>query len=306
MSTIGNAHLRQLAVFACVVEMSSFAAAARRLHSSRSRVSEQISQLEDLLGVRLLQRSTRQLIVTSEGRDVYEHARQLPQILQDIEGVVTSAEPSGRVAITMSHDIAHRYFLPLIAAFRSAYPKVQLDLILNDGLVDIIADQIDLTIRIGLPKDDTLIARILHEDKLQMFASPAYLKIAGTPRNVADIEQCQWITLSQQAFGDIQRYRQKGEIVEIRPRNFHRCNSPLMMLEMAKAGLGVVSLLPSVIKEELEKKQLVRLLPQAESAPLVFSLMYPSRHQVPQRVRVLIDYIVKSKMFNMAGSNVAE
>ncbi len=299
MSTIGNAHLRQLAVFACVVEVSSFAAAARRLHSSRSRISEQVSQLEDVLGVRLLQRSTRQLILTNEGSEVYEQARRLPQILQEIEGIVTTPEPSGRVAITMSHDIGHKYFLPLMEAFQSIHPKVQLDLTLNDAPVDIIAEQIDLAIRIGFPKDNSLIGRKLHEDRVQLFASAGYIKKVGTPKTIKDIEECHWITLAQRGFGDIQRFRQKDETVEVRPRNFHRCNSPLMMLQMAIAGLGVAPLLPSVIKSDVDAGRLVRLLPKVESEPLVFSLVYPSRHQVPQRTRVLIDYILNSNLFNL-------
>jgi DNA-binding transcriptional LysR family regulator len=139
MSTIGNAHLRLLSVYATVVEVKSFAEAARRLKSSRSRVSEQVSQLEVVLGVRLLQRSTRQLIVTSEGAGVYEQARRLPQLLQDIESLVASTEPSGRVAITMNHDTAHKFVLPILEEFQSLYPSIQLDLVLNDERVDIIA-----------------------------------------------------------------------------------------------------------------------------------------------------------------------
>ncbi len=297
MSTIGNAHLRQLAVFACVVDTKSFAAAARQLHSSRSRVSEQVSQLEGVLGVRLLQRSTRQLIVTSEGHEVYEQARRLPQILQEIEGIINNAEPSGRVAITMSHDIAHNFFMPLLETFLSAYPKIQVDLTLNDGPVDIIAEQIDLAIRIGFPKDNSLIGRVLHEDRLQMFASPNYLARTGTPKTIDAIEKCRWITLSQHAFGDVQRYRQKNKTIDVRPQEFHRCNSPLMMIKMAIGGLGIAPLLPSVIKGAIDNKQLVRVLPKVESEPLVFSLVYPSRHQVPQRTRALIDHIINSNMF---------
>lgn len=197
----------------------------------------------------------------------------------------------------MSHDIGHKYFLPIMAAFQSAYPKIQLDLTLNDAPVDIITEQIDLAIRIGFSKDNSLIGRALHEDRIQMFASPAYLEKVGIPKSIKDIESCTWITLAQQGFGDIQRFRQKDEAVEIRPLQFHRCNSPLMMQEMALAGIGVAPLLPSVIKEELQSKRLVRLLPKIESEPLVFSLVYPSRHQVPQRTRVLIDYILSSGLF---------
>lgn len=94
------------------------------------------------------------------------------------------AEPSGPVAITMNHNIAHKYVLPVLADFQAQYPQVQLDLILDDSRVDLVSEQIDLAIRIGIPKDDSLIARIMHEERFILCASPSYLGISGTPKTL--------------------------------------------------------------------------------------------------------------------------
>ncbi len=297
MSTINYSHLRLLAVFATVVECKSFAAAARRLQTSRSRVSEQVSQLESILGVRLLQRSTRQLLVTREGNDVYEQARQLHDVLNNIESIVTPTETRGRVAITMNHDIAHKIVLPVLEDFQRQYPLINLDLKLNDELSDLIAEQIDIGIRIGLPRDSSLIGRVIHEESLSIFASPEYLEKHGTPKSVKQLEKCQWILLPQLGNDNALRLRSKKSTVELHPDNYHRCNSPHMMHKMIEAGMGIGLLLPSTVKAEINKQTLVNLLPSLHTEPLIMSLVYPSRQQVPQRTRVLIDFLLSANLF---------
>lgn len=297
MSTIEFSHLRLLAIFATVVECGSFAAAARKLHSSRSRISEQVAQLEADLGVRLLQRSTRQLTITHEGQQVYEQARQLPEILQGVEAVTSPPTPSGRVAITMNHDIAHKYVLPVLADFQQQFPQVQLDLILDDSRRDLIGEQIDLAIRIGLPKDDSLIARVLHEERFMLCASPEYLAAAGIPKTVKDLQQQRWIIMNQPNHTDVQYLRQHNKPFEIKPQQYIRCNSPLMMQQMAVNGLGICAILPSTVQREIEEGKLIQLMPSITSEALLFSLVYPSRRQVPTRTRVVIDYLIQAKIF---------
>lgn len=298
MSTIDFSHLRLLAIFASVVECGSFAAAARKLNSSRSRISEQVAQLEQDLGVRLLQRSTRQLTITSEGQQVYEQARQLPDILNGIEAITTPQLPSGRVAITMNHDIAHKYVLPVLPEFQRLYPQVQLDLMLDDSRRDLIAEQIDLAIRIGLPKDDSLIARVMHEEKFILCASPEYLTNAGIPKSLNELQQHQWIMMKQPRQTDIQYLRQNNKPVAIKPQQYFSCNSPLMMQQMAVRGLGVCAILPSTVKQEMDSGQLIQVMPSITSEPLLFALVYPSRRQVPQRTRAVIDYLLQANIFS--------
>jgi len=298
MSTIDFGHLRLLAIFSTVIEAGSFAAAARKLGSSRSRISEQISALEADLGVRLLQRSTRQLQITTEGQKVYEQARLLPDILHGVEAITTPSVPSGRVAITMNHDIGHKYLLPVLSEFQQQYPQVELDLILDDAPLDLIAEQIDLAIRIGVPKDESLIARVMHEEKFELFASPELLQQWDTPDTIEQLERMPWVTLLTGGGSNIQQLRYRDSALLIKPAETYRCNSPLMVQQMVVQGLGVGALLPSTVSESIEQGDLVRLMQDVSSETMVFSLVYPSRRQLPSRTRVLVDYLLQKQIFS--------
>lgn len=298
MSTIDIAHLRHLAVFASVVENGSFAAAARQLGTSRSRVSEQVAQLEQVLGVRLLQRSTRQLTLTTEGQQVYQQASALPAILQEVESAVSAPEPQGRVSISVNHDIAHKHLLPQLREFKQRYPLIQLDLMLNDDKIDLIHDQVDLAIRVGIPSDDSLVARVLYEESFTIFASPEYLQQHGQPRRVSELEDHQWIMLTQTTQKGLLQFRHRGELLELRPDNYYLCNSPLMLQQMVVAGLGMGAMFETTVRAELARGDLVKIMPSVASEVQTFYLVYPTRHHVPRRTRALIDFLLQSHLFD--------
>lgn len=297
MSTIGVSQLKHLAIFVMVIESGSFAAAARKLSTSRSRVSEQVAELESLLGVRLIQRSTRQLAITPEGKEIYELARNLPKVLQDIEAINQPETPRGRVSLTLNNDIALKHLAPVLDEFSRRYPMIQLDLVLNDERLDLIAEQIDVAIRIGFPRDDALVARVMHEERFTIFASPDYLTEQGTPTTLEQLEQHRWLTLYQASTDGVQDLILNDKSCRIKPENYFRCNSPLMVQQMVIDGLGLGCLLPITVKHEIEAGALVPVMPQISSPPLIFTLVYPSRRQVPLRVRCLIDYLLEAGIF---------
>ncbi|MCF2907166.1 LysR family transcriptional regulator [Pseudoalteromonas sp. DL2-H2.2] len=299
MITINHNSLKLLAIFATVIDSGSFAAAARRLHSSRSRVSEQVSQLESQLNVRLLQRSTRQLKLTQEGEKILQHARQLDGILQNIEAELTDTEPSGRVTLTMNHDIAHKFILPKLDKLAQRYPKISLDLIVDDNPLDLIEQQIDLAIRIGFIRDESLVARILHQERFALFASPTLLAQYGMPNTVAELEAMPWLMLKQTAEQGAQMLFDNEEPVVIQPLQHQSCNSPYLLQQMVVSGLGVATLLPSTVQQEISDGKLVTLCESLHSEPLVFSLVYPSRRQVPQRTRAVIDFLLSESLFEV-------
>ncbi len=299
MSTIDYSHLKYLAVFATIVECGSFAAAARKLQTSRSRVSEQIGALEISLNLRLIQRSTRKLSITSEGSMVYERARVLPSLLQDIQSICSSDQPSGRVTMTMGHDVANKFIVDALSAFEREYPDISLDLIIDDSALNLIDDQFDLGIRVGFPKDDAFVAHVLHEECFSLYASPDYVERFNCPETIVELIDAQWVLIEQVS----ERARSislrvNKELRDIRPKHFHMCNSPLMVQNMVKAGLGIAALLPSTVKAEVERGDLVQVMPEVTSDPFVFSLIYPSRKQIPKRTRVLIDYLVNADLFD--------
>ena len=297
MSTIEPALLKNLAIFATVVSAGSFAEAARRLQSSRSRVSEQVANLETALNVRLLHRTTRQIALTDEGRRVFEHAKKCHDILDDIDESLSQSLPNGRVSITVTHDIAHKFLLPLVPEFKLRYPEVSLNIVCSDEKLDLVSNNIDVGIRIGLPRDDSLVGRVLYEERFAVYASPQYLSTHGCPLTVEDLSKHTWILLSQLNTSTQQYLQLDGKPFQIKPKYYEMCNSPHLVQEMVISGLGIATLLPSTVKNEIERGELVKICPSLSSDKLVFTLIYPSRRQVPSRTRALIDYLIETCRF---------
>lgn len=297
MSTINISHLRLLATYALVVDSGSFAEAARRVQTSRSRVSEQVSQLESQLGVRLLQRSTRQLTVTDEGKMVYAEAKKLHDIIQNIDQSLEEPVPSGRVSITVTNDIAHKFLLPLLPEFKTRYPDISLNVIASDQRLDLIAENIDIGIRIGLPRDDALIGRVLYQERFSLYASKGYLEQYKAPSSITELQNHRWILLQQSNIGVSQHLMLDEIPFEITPARYETSSSPHFIQEMVKAGLGIGMLLPSTVKNEVLDGSLMRIFPRVSSAPLLFTLVYPSRKHVPSRTRALINYLVETCRF---------
>ena len=300
MSTIDFSQLKGLAVFASVVESGSFAEAARRLNSSRSRVSEQVAALEAALNVRLLQRTTRQLMLTDEGKRVFEHAKKCHHILHDIDESLSETAPQGRVSITVTNDIAHKFLLPLLPAFKARYPKIDLSIVSSDEKLDLVANNIDIGLRIGLPRDDSLVGRVLYQERFAVYASPDYIARYGHPESIEALSEHRWILLSQFNQRTMQYLMLDNTPIEITPKYFELCNSPYLVQEMVKTGLGLSTLLPSTVQKEVENGELVRIFPRVSSETLLFTLVYPSRKHVPSRTRALIDYLVETCRFGDA------
>lgn len=300
MSTIKQDHdqLKLLAIFATVVEQNSFAGAARKLSTSRSRVSEQMGKLEQLLDVRLLQRTTRQLTLTSEGEKVYQHATKLSDVLRDVDASINKQVPSGRVTMTLNHDIAHKFLLPKLPLLQQQYPEIQLDLLLEDQAQDLVLEHIDLALRVGVPKDSSMIARPLFEDKFGVFMSPSFIESYSIPSSIEELESLPWLVMPQITNQNRLSLLVNSKPLELKLRKYQICNSPFMVQEMVKAGVGVSILLPSTVKNEVEKGELVRVLPEIGSESLSFSLLYPSRKQLPKRTEAVIDFIIKQKLFD--------
>ncbi|WP_086930749.1 LysR family transcriptional regulator [Agarilytica rhodophyticola] len=298
MSTINLNHLRLFAIFSKVVETGSFAEAARKLETSRSRVSEQVAKLESDIGVRLIQRSTRQLTITDEGQQVYEQARKLSMVLTDIEAVLAPSHPRGQVSITMPHHIAHLFMSRVLKDFQHTYPDIELNLVLDDYRLNLIHDDVDLAIRVGIPEDESIVARVLHEEQIGLYTSPDYLAEAGPIKTVDDLQNCHWLLLNQSGKSKTQRLNKHGKTIEVTPKSYYHCNSPFMIKEMLIKGLGVGKLLSNVAAEDIKHGKLVPVMPLLTGNTVAFSLIYPSRRQIPSRIQAVIDYLLKRKIFS--------
>lgn len=292
MNSLDLTQLKRLAIFAVVVEQGSFAKAAQQLHMSRSSVSEQVALLEEALKVRLLQRTTRQLTLTSEGELVYPQAAQMTAAMRQVNELVNQDQARGRVRITTTADLAQEWLNPKLQSFRERYPEIYFDLVLTDHELDLVAEQIDIAIRIGYLRDDSLVVRPLFQDRPQITASTHYLSTLTQPLTIESLPQQQWILLKQlNPYNRVQLHYQ-GEILSFVPDRFHSCDSPLVMRELISLGWGVGLHLPSTIQTQLEQGNLQTVLPDCHGEAMTFCIVYPSRRQLPLRVRHVIDYLM--------------
>lgn len=276
-----------------VIEAGSFAGAARKLGTSRSRISEQVTQLEQSLGVRLLQRTTRQLSLTSEGQSIYEYACELPKLLECVNSIASNLEPSGTVSLAVTNDVAQSFVIPLLDEFHQAHPKIQLNLVISDTRSNLIEDGLDLAIRTSFQENGSLVARTLHREKPKIFASETYIKRHGRPQSLSDLATCHWLTLAQVSPDGSQTLIRNQEQHQVTPSSHYSCNSPSVIQQMLLSGIGVGCVLPSSISSAIESGQLQPIMPEFAGPELTMSLLYPSRQQVPVRTRCLIDFLLK-------------
>ncbi|GAL14958.1 transcriptional regulator LysR family [Vibrio astriarenae] len=215
-----------LAIYLHVVDCRSFTKAADKLGSSRSRVSQSITELEKILNLRLLQRSTRQLALTPEGREVYEQSAQLRRILSRVLEVSELQTLEGRISITCPLDIAINHLRPALNAFEKLWPEIQFDVIASDTRIDIIENEIDLSIRIGPPRDESLVGRLLHQEHMKLFTSPDYLEQMGSISTVSDLVTKRWVLIEQLNSKPIINLSNDNESTQLFVSDFHKCNSP--------------------------------------------------------------------------------
>ena len=181
--------LNSLMIFARVVEVNSFSQAARRLKMPVSTVSRRIAELEDQLGVRLLERSTRSLRLTDVGSEVLEHARHSAELTEAVDGIVSNhlANVSGTLRLSAPPSISDSLLAPLLVAFQASYPNVRVQVFITERVVDQIAEGVDLSFRVGELEDSSLVARRLLTYRHQLVASPTYLAKCKAPRSPREL-----------------------------------------------------------------------------------------------------------------------
>jgi DNA-binding transcriptional LysR family regulator len=283
-----------------VIRLGSFAAAARELHVDPSWVSRTVAGLEAELGTRLFQRNTRQLAMTEAGAMFVER---MAPLLEEFEqarhaAVDAAAQTGGTLRITASNAFGMKRLVPLLPAFCDANPALRVDLVLTDSIVDLVAERIDVAIRLGALRDSTLIALRLLKMRYRVVASPAWVAARGEPpRKPQDMEHCDCVTFSMPGFRDRWLFRKSAggpkTAVAVKPRVL--LTNGLAIRECALAGLGA-SLLPDwLIGDDLADGRLVDLYPQHDvavvDAPTGAWLVYPSRSYVPAKVRAFIDFM---------------
>jgi DNA-binding transcriptional LysR family regulator len=283
--------LNQIAVFVHVIREGSFAAAARRLHLPPTTVSRQVQQLEDRLGVRLLQRSTRKLTLTHAGRAFHERsAPQVEALLQGVREVSDDLqEPAGCVRVAAPADFFDIFPMAWVADFLQAHPAVQLDFVLSDAVADLIDERIDVAFRGGRLPDSSLVARRLATGRLSLAASPVYLAAHGTPHSVQALVDHACILPSQTAGRAVWRLEGPAGDAEVEVTGRLCANTMQARLKAVLAGLGIGLLPDTLMQQNLRAGRLVQVLPGHGQSGGGFHVVYPSRRHIPRAVTAFVE-----------------
>lgn len=287
-----------LRIFITVAKLGSFAAAARMHGTDPSTVSRTISNLEEELGIRLFQRTTRSMTLTESG-DAY--LGRIATVLEDIDiaredAVAVSKRPTGTIRITTTYAYGQIRILPLLAKFRDRFPGLKLDLVLSDSAIDLVTDEIDIAIRLAPRIRGNVIASKLQDMHYHVYASPDYLEKHGPIEHPSDLEDHLCVLFRLPAFGSVWLAQDKqGKECEVRIQGDMSITSILALKQCAVDGLGPALLVDWVAQNDLDAGRLVDLLPDYSfSAMHVQSavwLVYPSRRYLPTKVRVVVDFL---------------
>ncbi|MBO9535749.1 LysR family transcriptional regulator [Herbaspirillum sp.] len=284
--------LNDISLFVHVVRAGSFAAAGRRLAMPSNTISRRLQALEAELGVRLLQRSTRQLNMTAAGREFFERCAPGLEDIEHASASLTesSGEPSGSLRIAAPVDFFDNFSIEWMHEFMRLYPKVQLEFVLSDGRADLIAEGIDLAFRGGNLPDSSLVARKLVDSHRGLVASPRYLELFGTPHTLADLAGHACLATSQAPHHTTWKLEgpQGLESVRVNPR---LCvNTAQGQLRAARAGLGIALLPTMLASEDLRNGTLMHILPDYQRDPMGLYAVYVHRRQLPTAVSALIEF----------------
>jgi DNA-binding transcriptional LysR family regulator len=282
-------------LFARIVEAGSFSMAAQRLDLPKSTVSRRIALLEASLGERLLQRTTRRLVVTEFGESLLEHAR---KVVEEVEAAGAlaqhrQAEPSGRLRISMPGDFANLYLTDLIAAFAARYPAVSLELDLSPRRVDLVAEGFDIAIRMGdLPEDSSLNARRVSLERFGLYAAPSYIAQRGLPEHPDDLAKHDLLCILSRNGGANPWVLERGKTRWERPVTARlTANSPELLARVAAGGTGIAAGSTLFVDPYLQKGELVRVLPEWEFPAATGWAVFPGRRLMPAKTRAFLDML---------------
>lgn len=285
-------------IFSRVVEAGSFAGAAKTLSLPRSTVSRSIQELEEALGVSLLQRTTRSLRLTTHGSFYYDHCR---QILLEIEGVEaalsdSAMQPRGRLRVDMTSSFARTVVLPAIGGFLKRYPNLDIVLTLGDRPVDLIQEGLDCVVRSGMPESSALlVAKNIGSFDWITCASPDYLKQHGTPLTLQDLAHHHVVEFHSGRTGRASDWRfttASGEQL-ISCRGRLAVNDTDAYISCGLEGLGIIRIAGFLAMPHLKAGNLVRVLSSEHSLPVPLSILYPRSRHLSPAIRAFVDWMTE-------------
>ena len=285
--------LNAISVFCKVIETQSFTQAANQQNISVAMASKLVSQLEEHLKTRLLQRTTRKIVPTEAGMLYYQRCQAILLDLSEADSSISNMATSlqGNLLISVPRDFGLLYISPNLPKFIELHPNLHVEIEFEDKRVDLVAEGYDLALRIGYMQDSSLVARKISSSPMHFVASPSYLESRGTPLTPDDLEYHQGLlyksSLNQVHWqstkaNQIQRYKIQSKVVS---------NNGMALLEMTKAGLGISNSPSFFVKDALASGELVEILSEYKQKPLDIYVVYPNRRHLPAKVRAFIEFL---------------
>ncbi|TCL65135.1 LysR family transcriptional regulator [Rhizobium sp. BK251] len=290
--------LSAMRVFLRVVETGNFTRAADTLSMPKATVTNLIQGLEAHLRTKLLNRTTRRVMVTTDGALYYERAVQLLSELDELDGSLSNSQslPTGRLRVEMSGGFADTIVVPALCDFYERYPDIRVDLGVGDRPVDYIAENVDCALRAGTPSDQSLIARRISEISLITCAAPAYIEKFGVPQRPTELETDHYaISYFRAQTGRTIpfEFKKDDESFEINPRYIVSVNDIRTYMTAAMTGLGIVQAPVFMIRNELADGRLVRVLDDWHVEAMPIYIVYPPNRHLSNKVRVFVDWLAK-------------
>jgi DNA-binding transcriptional LysR family regulator len=287
--------LTSLTTFVQVVDSGGFSAAGRRLKMSTTMVSNHVQALEDRLGARLLNRTTRKVSLTEVGKAYYDRCTQILSDLQQADefaGALQST-PRGTLRIyTATHIVP--FIAPVVAEFLASYPDVKVDLTMGERTIDLIDEGIDLAVRLAPPPDSSLVVRSLATWRHVLCCSPAYLEKYGPPEQLSELAERNCVRHVLYQYGDDWHFVDRnGTPASVRVSGNLVTNSGETVRTAALQGVGISLAAGFLVADDLERGRLVRLLPEYRPVEFSMNAVYPHRHHLSAKVRSFIDLLVQ-------------
>lgn len=285
---------KAMTTFVRIVEAGSLSAAAERLGTSLTSVVRTLAALEQGLGVRLLNRTTRRIAITEEGREYFERCRRLLADVDEAESMLTDRrlKPSGRLALTAPVMFGRLHVAPIVTDFLAAYPEVRAEMLLLDRVIDLLEEGIDLAIRIGPLPESSLVAIPLGSTRRVLCASPGYLARMGTPQHPKEFARHRIIRFTGLGEGTEWTFTRHGETLRVPVTETFATNQVDVALDACLKGIGCGRFLAYQAHDLEAGGQLVRILREWESEAVMVNLVYPHSRLLSSRIRAFVDWAV--------------
>jgi len=286
--------------FVAVADLQGFAPAARKLGLSPSNVTRMVAALEERLGARLLQRTTRQVALTDAGARYLERAR---RIIADVEEAESSAEgertrPGGRLVVSAPIGFGRLHVSPVMSAYLKRYPEVSADLRLSDRVINLVEDGVDLAVRIGHLPDSTLVARHVGAMRRIVVAAPEYLDRRGEPKTPAAIAAHDTVQFGAMTAGPDWRFVEDGREIRVATNPRFATNSADAAIQYAEAGGGLTRVLAYQAAESLKAQRLKIVLAPFEQPAMPIHIVYPTTRLLSAKVRTFVDLVTETTDWN--------